>query len=184
MPLLSPRPCFDFYSGFIESSDGTTHRGVTVESRFVSLYAPTYAPGVDDADTSTWTPQNRFFDLAPALDHTAERQFEGTKEAVSRIADVYSRSPLAAAEQRTMDSDDYYRKKDGEMKDHAADGKKEFDISASHKEDIVMRDLGQDLVLEGGSQALLSRILQTLAQVTDVERAAAGNITVLELGST
>ncbi|KAJ7331084.1 hypothetical protein DFH08DRAFT_815166 [Mycena albidolilacea] len=162
--------------GFIESSDGTTHCGVTVESHFVSLYAPTYAPSVDNADTSTWTPQNRFFDLAPALDHTAERQFEGTKEAVSRIADVYSRSLWQLQNNVPWIQD-------GEMKDHAADGKKEFDISASHKEDIVMRDLGQDLVLEGDSQALFSRILRALAQVTDVKRAAAGNITVLELGS-
>ncbi|KAJ7201493.1 hypothetical protein B0H12DRAFT_977636, partial [Mycena haematopus] len=128
--------------GFIESSDGTTHRGITVESRHISFLAPTYAPGVNDSDRSTWTAQTRFIEVAPALDHTAERQFEGTMEAVSRIADVYSRSPLATSDHRMMEVDDYYRKKDGELRDHAADGKKECQISAEYKHDIILRDLG------------------------------------------
>ncbi|KAJ7362822.1 hypothetical protein DFH08DRAFT_627347, partial [Mycena albidolilacea] len=104
-----------------ESSDGTTHRGMNFEARHTTLRAPSYASGVNDADRSTWTPQTRVIEVAPALDHTAERQFEGSMEAAARIADVYSRSPLALEDQRTMEVDDYYRKKDGEMKDHAAD---------------------------------------------------------------
>ncbi|KAJ6462958.1 hypothetical protein C8R45DRAFT_1177843, partial [Mycena sanguinolenta] len=150
--------------GFIESSDGTTHRGIIVESRHVSFLAPTYAPGIDDA-----------------LDHTAERQFEGTQEAVARIADVYSRSPLAARDQRTMEIDDYYRKKDGELKDHAADGKKECQISAAYKQDVVMRDLGQ-AVLDDIENPALARILKTLPMISDQDLAEAGKISESEFG--
>ncbi|KAF7372118.1 hypothetical protein MVEN_00070600 [Mycena venus] len=122
--------------GFIESSDGTTHRGLTVESRHITLLMPSYDLDVDDSDRSTWTSQTRFIEVAPALDHTAQRQFEGTLKAAGRIADTYSRTPLATQNNRTMDTDDYHRKKMGENKDHAADGKKGFGLSAAHKKDI------------------------------------------------
>jgi hypothetical protein len=102
-------------------------------------------------------------------------------EAAARIADVYSRSPLALEDQRTMEVDDYYRKKDGEMKDHAADGKKEFHISDSYKETVVLRDLGRT-ALEDGSVPL-SRILQTIPEVTDADIATAGRIPESELES-
>jgi hypothetical protein len=36
---------FLLFLGFVESSDGTTHRGITVESRHVTLLAPSYEPG-------------------------------------------------------------------------------------------------------------------------------------------
>lgn len=124
--------------GFVESSDGTTLRGITIESRHISLLVPSYHPEVDDTDQSTWQHQTRFVEVAPALDHTAQRQFDGPMEAANRIADVYSRSPLAVQERRIMDKNEYWRKKLGEGKDHAADGKKEFKISAAHKKDIVM----------------------------------------------
>ncbi|KAJ7438548.1 hypothetical protein B0H11DRAFT_2254552 [Mycena galericulata] len=128
--------------GFIESSDGTTHRGITVESRHVTLLVPSYDPDANDSDQSTWKHRTRFLEVAPALDHTAQRQFEGTMEAAHRIADVYNRSPLADQEKRRMEKNDYWRKKLGESKDHAADGKKEFKLSEARKKDIVIRDMG------------------------------------------
>ncbi|KAJ7351580.1 hypothetical protein DFH08DRAFT_806298 [Mycena albidolilacea] len=166
---------------FIESSDGTTHRGMNFEARHITLRAPLYASGVNDADRSTWTPQTRVIEVAPALDHTAERQFESSMEAAACIADMYSRSPLALEGQRTMEVDDYYRKKDGEMKDHAANGKKEFHISDSYKETVVLRDLGHT-ALEDGSVPL-SRILQTIPEVTDVDITTAGRIPKSDLES-
>lgn len=42
-----------------------------------------------------------------------------------------------------MDKNEYLRKKLGECKDHAADGKKEFKISAVHKKDVVIGDMGR-----------------------------------------
>ncbi|KAJ7724715.1 hypothetical protein DFH07DRAFT_971112 [Mycena maculata] len=116
--------------GFVESSDGTTHRGITVKTRSITLLVPSYALDADDHDKSTWSHQTRFVEVAPALDHTGQHQFEGTKEAATRIADTYTRSPLASKEKHIMDKNEYWRKKLGEGKDHAADGKKEFNISA------------------------------------------------------
>jgi hypothetical protein len=80
--------------------------------------------------------------VEPALDHTAQRQFHGTLEIAERIADTYNRSPLAVQEKRVMDKNEYWRKKLGEGKDHAADGKKGFRFSEQHKRDIIIRDLG------------------------------------------
>ncbi|KAJ7031022.1 hypothetical protein C8F04DRAFT_900538, partial [Mycena alexandri] len=102
-------------------SDGTTLHGISINSRHVTLLVPSYAPGVDDTDQSTWTHKTRFLEVAPELDHTAETQFEGTKALATEIADTFSRSPLAAQQQRVMDKNDYWRKKMGENKDHAAD---------------------------------------------------------------
>ncbi|KAF7371797.1 hypothetical protein MVEN_00036400 [Mycena venus] len=165
--------------GFIESSDGTTHRGITIESRHITMLVPSYAPGVDDSDRSTWTHHTRFMEVAPALDHPAQRQFEGTMEAAARIADAYTRSPLAAQENRAMETDDYYRKKLGECKDHAADGKKEFAISAEHKTDIVIRDLGRAAMDDDDLRT--SQILTTMLDITDDDLEAEGKLSHEEL---
>ncbi|KAJ7469640.1 hypothetical protein FB451DRAFT_1038781 [Mycena latifolia] len=160
--------------GFVESSDGTTHRGITVESRHITLLTPSYAPDADDTDQSTWKHSTRFVEVAPALDHTGQRQFEGTLEAANRIADTYSRSPLAIQEKRMMDKNDYWRKKIGECKDHAADGKKAFKISAAHKEDIIIRDMGRVAMDE--ADVSTSLILLTMLEITDAELQDAGRI--------
>ncbi|KAJ7132017.1 hypothetical protein C8R44DRAFT_612781, partial [Mycena epipterygia] len=107
--------------GFVESSDGTTHRGITVESRHITLLVPSYDPATDDSDKLTWKHQTWFVEVALALDHTGQHQFEGTMEALNRIADTYTRSPLSAQDKRVMHKNDYWRKKIGELKDHAAD---------------------------------------------------------------
>ncbi|KAJ7323951.1 hypothetical protein DFH08DRAFT_711666 [Mycena albidolilacea] len=127
--------------GFVESSDGTTHRGITIESRHITLLVPSYAPAADDSDKSTWSHCTRFVEVAPALDHTGQTQFEGTCEVAERIADTYSRSLLAAQEKQIMAKNGYWRKKIGESKDHAADGKKEFGLSAVDKKEIVIREM-------------------------------------------
>jgi hypothetical protein len=64
-----------------------------------------------------------------------------------------------------MDSDDYYQKKMGEHKDHAADGKKEFNISAEHKTDIVIHDLGRAVLDDADIET--GRILLTILDITD-----------------
>ncbi|KAJ7748172.1 hypothetical protein DFH07DRAFT_962243 [Mycena maculata] len=167
--------------GFVESSDGTTLHGVTIESRHVTLLAPSYAPGTDDNDQSTWTHQTCFVEVAPALDHTAERQFEGTKAAAARVADTYSRSPLAAQERRVMDKNDYFRKKLGENKDHAADGKKEFRISEAHKKDIIIGDLGRAAMAEADVDT--AHILLTVLSITDDDLRTAGKVSEAELAA-
>lgn len=100
-------------------------------------------------------------------------------EAAHRIADTYSRSPVAARDQRIMDKNDYWRKKLGENKDHAADGKKEFKLSAAHKEDIVIRDIGRAAMDDADVDT--SYILLTILNITDDELQAAGNISASQL---
>ncbi|KAJ7094890.1 hypothetical protein C8R43DRAFT_907989 [Mycena crocata] len=167
--------------GFVEHSDGTTHRGITVETRHVTLLVPSYDPDVDDSDKSTWRHCTRFVEVAPALDHTAERQFEGTKEVSERIADTYSRSPLSAQDKRKMDKNEYYRKKLGESKDHAADGKKEFKISEAHKKEIIIQDMGRTAMDEADLET--SILLLTIAEITDEDLLAAGKLSPSELSS-
>ncbi|KAJ7460376.1 hypothetical protein B0H11DRAFT_1736725, partial [Mycena galericulata] len=160
--------------GFVESTDGTTHRGITVESRHITLLVPSYDPNADDSDKTTWRHQTRFIEVAPALDHTAQRQFEGTMEAADRITNIYNRSPLAAQERRVMEKNEYWRKKLGECKDHAADGKKEFTISAVHKKDIVIRDLGREAMDD--TDVATGHILKTLLSISDDDLANAGKL--------
>ncbi|KAF7344413.1 hypothetical protein MSAN_01922500 [Mycena sanguinolenta] len=151
--------------GFVESSDGTTHRGITVESRHITILVPSYDPDVDDTDQTTWKHQTRFVEVAPALDHTAKRQFEGTMEAVRRIADTYTRSPLAIQQQKVMEVNDYWRRKLGESKDHAADGKKEFTLSAEYKKQVIIRDLGRAVMEQEDVQT--ARILLMMLEIND-----------------
>ncbi|KAJ7437330.1 hypothetical protein FB451DRAFT_1416903 [Mycena latifolia] len=167
--------------GFVKSSDGTMHRGITVEARLVTMLVPSYAPNTDDTDQSTWTYQTRFVEAAPALDHTGQRQFEGTVAMATQMANTYSCSPLAARERRTMDKNDYWRKKLGESKDHAADGKKEFRLSVAHKKDIVIRDMGR-LAMDD-ADVDTSQILLTMLSITNEELADAGKLSESEFAA-
>ncbi|KAJ7615524.1 hypothetical protein FB45DRAFT_757915 [Roridomyces roridus] len=164
--------------GFIESSDGTTHRGMTVECRHITLPTPSYAPGVDDNDQSTWSYETRFVEVAQALDHTAQSQFEGTKEVANRLADLYNRSPLSEQERRTIDKNDYWRKKMGECRDHASDGKKAFELSAAHKKNIIVEDLGRAAIED---DADTSGILLAMLNMTDDDLMDVGQISEPEL---
>ena len=49
--------------GFGESSDGTAHRKITYKAHHATLVVPSYAPGVDDSDASTWTSRIRFVEV-------------------------------------------------------------------------------------------------------------------------
>ncbi|KAJ7115156.1 hypothetical protein C8R44DRAFT_928100 [Mycena epipterygia] len=164
--------------GFVESSDGTTHRGITVESRHITLLVPSYAPDADDSDKSTWVHRTRFMEVAPALDHTGQSQFEGTRKVAERIADTYSRSPLAVQEKRLMDKNDYWRKKIGESKDHAADGKKEFNFSAAHKKEIIIRDMGRAAMDDVDIQTGI--ILLAMLDITDDDLMSVGKVSESE----
>jgi hypothetical protein len=95
-------------------------------------------------------------------------------EAATRIADTYTRSPLAAQENRSMETDDYYRKKMGELKDHTADGKKGFAFSDAHKTNIIIRDLGRAAMDE--EDLATGKILTAMLDITDEDLEMQGNI--------
>jgi len=118
-------------------------------------------------------------EVAPALDHTAQRQFEGTIEMASRLADTYSRSPLAARDKRLMDKNDYWRKKLAEGRDHAADGKKAFSLSAEHKKDIIIRDMGRAAMDDTDLDT--SHILLAILSITDEDLQVAGKLSESQL---
>ncbi|KAE9389404.1 hypothetical protein BT96DRAFT_834959 [Gymnopus androsaceus JB14] len=61
---------------FSEGTDGTTMCGITQESRHITLSMPSYEPGVDDDDHSTWSRVTCFAKALPALNHTAQCQFQ------------------------------------------------------------------------------------------------------------
>lgn len=129
---------------FGEGSDGTTVSGITQESRSITLLAPSYQPGVDDSDRSTWKTVTRFAEVIPAIDHTAQRQFEGSMDLGTKIATAYSESLLATRDGHIMDPDDYFRKQSFLHMDHAKDGKKKFRLSKEKKEHVINRDLAKE----------------------------------------
>lgn len=100
-------------------------------------------------------------------------------EAANRIANTYSRSPIASRDQRIMDRNDYWRKKIGESKDHAAEGKKSFKVSAAHKKEIVTRDMGRAAMDE--TDFTTSLLLLTMLKITDEDLQAAGKLSNSEL---
>lgn len=119
------------------SSDGTTHRKVTIEASHSTLLCPTYAPGVDDSDQSTWTSQTRFVRVEPAIDHKAQTQFEGMKKMAEEISSTYSNSPLAERDGAKLEADEFFRKQEFQNMDHASDGKKKLNLCAEHKRKII-----------------------------------------------
>ncbi|RDB18250.1 hypothetical protein Hypma_000601 [Hypsizygus marmoreus] len=155
--------------GFGKSSDGTSHRKTTYESVHACVLAPTYAPDADDSDRSTWTQQLRFVDVSPAVDHTAQSQFENGQHLAARIMKTYSDSPLASRDGATMETDDYIRKQIFQNMDHAADGKKKFALNGEWKKAVLFKDLG----LKEMETMDLDDVLKLLVSLTEEEIAEA-----------
>ena len=145
--------------GFGESSDGTAHRKITYEAHHATLAVPSYAPGVDNSDASTWTSRIWFIKVEPALDHTAKTQFDGTKHLASRIATTYSESPLSGRDGMKMDTKDWIHKEEFQNMDHAADGKKKFNLTAEWKEEVICEDLGEKAMEDMDTDEIIQAIL-------------------------
>lgn len=90
--------------------------------------------------------------VEPVLDHKSKTQFEGTKELATRIATIYSDSPLAARDNIKMDPDDWIRKEEYQNMDHAADGKKKLTLCQEWKKEVIVEDFGLKVLdsLESG----------------------------------
>jgi hypothetical protein len=76
-----------------------------------------------------------------------------------------------------MELNDYWWKKMGEGKDHAANRKKEFKISAANKKDVVIGDLGHTAM----EDLQMSQILLIMLSITDDDLLALGKITQVAL---
>jgi hypothetical protein len=78
-----------------------------------------------------------------------------------------------------MDKNIYWCKKLGEMKDHAADGKKGFKLSEAHKNKNILQDLGRAALDD--SDLATSQILTTMLSITNEELQTVANISASEL---
>lgn len=78
-----------------------------------------------------------------------------------------------------MDKNDYWRKKLGESKDHAADGKKAFGFSAAHKKEIIILDMGRAAMDDTDLQTGI--ILLAMLDITDDDLMAVGKVSESEL---
>ncbi|KAL1718159.1 hypothetical protein EV715DRAFT_201381 [Schizophyllum commune] len=155
--------------GFICSSDGTTHKKITYEATSMSHAVPTYEPGVDDNDPSTWVNATRFVAVKEAVRHDAESQHQGKMALGKEMIEMYNSSPLAASDGSEIPADAWSTKQLGQSKDHAADGIKEKALAEAQKEHDVKARLGQNAYsAEVGWETLLQAVVSlTEADVQD-----------------
>jgi hypothetical protein len=162
-PSILPFSCPFIFSqtlaGFTESSDGTGHRKINYESRHISAIVPTYAPGVDDSDSSTWKPRTRFLEVAPSLSHTAHSQVEGEKLLAMKVAAAFTNCPSSKAAGISMSWQDWFRKELAQMSDHANDQKAKKDEKDDVKHQILIEDLGSQEAEALSVEELLNAVL-------------------------
>ncbi|KAJ7711060.1 hypothetical protein B0H16DRAFT_1900781 [Mycena metata] len=143
--------------GFIKSSDGTTLHGVPINSRHITLLAPSYAPGIDDTDQSTWTHKTRFLEVAPELDHTAETHNE-----------LWTKTITGA-------------KRWARTRTTPQMGKRNFAFLPHTKRDIVVGDLRRDVMADANVDT--AHILLTILSISDEDLQTAGKISESELAA-
>ncbi|KAI5890702.1 uncharacterized protein SCHCODRAFT_02679610 [Schizophyllum commune H4-8] len=159
--------------GFICSSDGTSHKKIQYEATAISHAVPTYEPGVDDSDPSTWVQATRFVSVKEAVRHDAESQHRGKLEFGKEMADVYNRSPLATADGGKMRDDEWSVKQLGQSKDHAADGIKEKALAEAQKEQDIKKRLAQEAYSKVDMHTLLDAVFSLTE--ADVQHAIGEN---------
>ncbi|PPQ90650.1 hypothetical protein CVT25_006633 [Psilocybe cyanescens] len=160
-------------AGFGESTDSTAHHKITYKARHVTLAVPSYEPGIDDSDMSTWTNHIRFVQVEPALDHTAKTQFKGSKDLASKIAMAYLESPLSERDGMKIETNDWMHKEEFQNMDHAADGKKKFKLTAEWKEEVICEDLGEKAMDEMDADEIMQAMLSIPQE--DIDAAHAKN---------
>ncbi|KAJ7636427.1 hypothetical protein FB45DRAFT_1138081 [Roridomyces roridus] len=128
------------------STDGTSHRGVTIEGRHITLPASSYADDEDSDADKQWV--TRLINVEEAISHTAEDQRAGLVDSVNDIIDTYNESPMAARMESTgnerLTFNSFHLKLKFMHGDHASDGKKFHALTAETKKSIILETLGQD----------------------------------------
>ncbi|KAJ7877260.1 hypothetical protein B0H14DRAFT_3436212 [Mycena olivaceomarginata] len=122
--------------------DGTSHRNIKYEARHVTSAAPTYSTDPTEPKTTFRT---RVVEVDHALDHTAQSQYEVWEVATQKIAEIYSKSPLArrdSVEGYSFEADDLWRKYVAYSSDHAADVRLAAAKCIDKKQLVVEGDLG------------------------------------------
>ena len=111
-------------SGIALSGDGTTHKSVNYESKYVTLQVPDYVAcssgGAPDAMTAI--PADHFFGISSALNHTSETQLAGWQEVVQEFYELFNDMPLDSCQWAILL--EFAIKIKGMHTDHAEDQKK------------------------------------------------------------
>lgn len=137
------------YIGFTTSSDGTTHRNITYDSRHFAYKIPV-RPG-----SETLRPVVRVMSVSAALNHTAETQNNNMQTDFDNIVAGYAESPLGQRSEDKLRDIDMQIKHVGGGGDHASDQKAVHVRKQARKEDAIQMDLGSQRLLALGPDALI-----------------------------
>ncbi|KAF9027636.1 hypothetical protein BDZ89DRAFT_889631, partial [Hymenopellis radicata] len=152
---------------FGTSSDGTTHRGITVESRHITIKAPDYRDSKSLEDPEQWKWSTRLLGVERALDHTADRQHAGMVGIARDISEIYTNSSLSIRYHDMLSWQDYYSKMKFQVMDHASDGIKAHRADGELKKRIAREDLGK--ANEYRLRDDLERYMETIAAIPEKE---------------
>ncbi|KAJ7908522.1 hypothetical protein B0H13DRAFT_1617392 [Mycena leptocephala] len=138
---------------FTVGGDGTTHRNLNYESRFITVDEKMLAVGITQAPN-----------------HTSEEQLRGWQALIEEMYEVYNASPLG--QRNPQDLRTFFVKITGMMTDHANDQKKLRDLFEQLKQRMERELRGERALLRLSSPELLTAI----HKLTEEKIMAAGGI--------
>ncbi|KDQ50350.1 hypothetical protein JAAARDRAFT_200032 [Jaapia argillacea MUCL 33604] len=129
------------------SGDGSTLRSQNVESKHVLLPARSYEPVNSDSPPKPG-PRfvNRSLGIMPSIDHKSETQFQGWKDAVCDMYELYNQTPNG--KQYPINPAEFAANIAGMCSDHAADQKKLARFIEQWKKKCLREIAGEQLLLE------------------------------------
>jgi hypothetical protein len=132
--------------GHVLSGDGTTHRAVNYESKYVTLRVPDYKSRALGGDPSAMmsVPADRFFGISSAPNHTSETQLEGWAIVVREFFELYNNTQHGGRMLARLEA--FAAKIKGMHTDHAEDQKKLARLVRAWK-DLCDRELRGELLL-------------------------------------
>ncbi|KAF8202742.1 hypothetical protein K438DRAFT_1758056 [Mycena galopus ATCC 62051] len=147
------------------STDGTSHRGITMEGTHLTVKAASYQDDNNTANPTNHKWVTRVVGVEKALDHTAAEQHRGFVNTANRIVSSYAGSPLAKRLNDHLTFNKFFQKLNFQSGDHAADGKKFQALNGDLKDSVVLETLGESAV----DSLPKSEFLQQVADVPEEE---------------
>ena len=125
------------------SGDGTTHRNIDYESRFVNMSVPSY-----DESNPTERKQSRSMGVDPAKDHTSKTQHDGYYSKLEGFIETCNESPLSARQQKALMIANIFSKLTGYSSDHAKDQKLVSQMLEQTKHNLFTEGLGNNALFD------------------------------------
>jgi hypothetical protein len=148
--------------GFTTSSDGTTHRNVTYDSRHFAYKVQRHP------DSASLRPVIRVMSVSAALNHTAETQFNNMQADFDNIVTTFDSSPLGQHSDDKLTPIDMKYKWAGCNADHSADQKAMHTIAKNDKHTAIEMDLGSKSLLAQGPDVLIATMeAENLQKIND-----------------